>query len=118
TAYATGLVHEAMGEKEKAHKAWEIASSIDRGEQRRSGNARLLKRSITRYGQGQPLEKLGRAGEAEVIFRELVNRASCTRERPEDRPDGRRRNPAGTTRSPRASSLRGGAGCPGPPPAG
>ena len=28
-----GLVHEAMGEKEKFHKAWEIASFIDRGEQ-------------------------------------------------------------------------------------
>ena len=48
----TGLVHEAMGEKEKAHKAWEIASSIDRGEQRRGGNARLSKRSIARYGPG------------------------------------------------------------------
>jgi hypothetical protein len=46
------------------------------------------------------------------------DRASCTRERPEDRPDGRRRDPAVTTRSPRASSLRGGAGCPGAPPAG
>ena len=64
-----------MGEKEKAHKAWEIASSIDRGEQRRSGNARLLKRSIARYSQGLALEKLGRAGEAEAIFRELVETA-------------------------------------------
>ncbi len=68
TAYATGLVHEAMGEKEKAHKAWEIASSIDRGEQRRSGNARLLKRSITRCGQGQALEeaRTGRGGESDL----------------------------------------------------
>jgi tetratricopeptide (TPR) repeat protein len=74
-AYATGLVHEAMGEKEQAHKAWEQATSLDRGGQRRGGNAGPSKRSIARYGQGLALKKLGRAGEAEVIFRELVETA-------------------------------------------
>ena len=64
-----------MGEKEKAHKAWEIASSIDRGEQRRSGNARLLKRASLAAARGRLSRKFGRAGEAEVIFRALVETA-------------------------------------------
>ncbi len=73
--YAIGLVHEARGDNEKARKAWDVASPNDRGAERRGGNARLSKRSVARYSQGLALEKRGRAGEAEAIFRQLVETA-------------------------------------------
>ena len=81
-AYANGLVYEAMGEKERAHKAFEQAAHVDYGEPRRGGYAAVSKRSIARYGQGLALMKLGRAGAAEGIFRWLVENARHALENP------------------------------------
>ncbi len=81
-AYATGLVHEAMGEQEKAHQAWEQAAATGRGEPRRGGYGGGSRRSHTRYIQALALRKLGRRGDAEPIFRELAETAHQTLQHP------------------------------------
>ena len=90
-AYAIGLVHEAMGNREAARKSWQEAASLDAPGPGRGRNQGLSNRSVQRYYQGLAMRKLGRAGDAEAIFRELLESA---------RAPSRARRPRSRTRRP------------------
>ena len=77
-SYGVGLVHEAMGDKESARKAWHEAASFEPQGRGRGGNPQLSNRSLHRYYQALAMRKLGRSGDAEAIFRELLETANRT----------------------------------------
>ncbi len=116
-AYAIGLVHEARGDSEKARRAWETATLNDRGAARRERKAVAAEQRSLLPGAGSP-EAGTRRGGGGNLPRARGGRASRPRERPEDRPAGCRGHPALTKSPPCAGSSRGGAGRPGPRPAG
>ncbi len=58
-AYATGLVHDAMGDQEQARKAWEQAAASGRGEPRRGGYAGGSRRNGGRFYAGAGSQEAG-----------------------------------------------------------
>jgi len=71
-SYEVGLVHEALGDRESARKAWLEAASFEPQGRGRRGYPQVSNRSVQRYFHGLALRKLGRSGDAEAIFRDLL----------------------------------------------
>jgi len=77
--YLMGLCYKELGDKVNANKLWKIASE-EKVIREVSGSAQvtggLLKSLTKRYYRGLALNKIGKVDEAELIFKELVERGS------------------------------------------
>jgi tetratricopeptide (TPR) repeat protein len=71
-AYAIGLTHEAEGDVESARKSWQAAAAAGPPEARRGRRRGLSDQAVQSYYKALALQKLGRAGEAAAIFKDLV----------------------------------------------
>jgi tetratricopeptide (TPR) repeat protein len=74
-SYWTGIALDGMGDQEKAQQAWKAAAGTGTTTVRRPGGGGTSESSIQLYYRGLALQRLGQAGDAEEIFRDLVQTA-------------------------------------------